>query len=100
MSTQIRPSDGAAVAASVRALAKVAHRIFRNTHPDANELRELSHKLAQLQHALRSQPASDLARWVENLREQVESRTLPEDPPAHRPHPECRRGTQRPAPVA
>src|SRR5690242_12631819 len=100
MSTSIRPSDGAAVAASVRALAKEAHRIFRNTHLDADELRELSHKLAQLQHALRSQPASDLARWVENLREQVETRKLLEAPPALRAHLECRRSAQRPAPVA
>jgi hypothetical protein len=70
-----RTLAGAALAATMRSLAKQAHLLLNEPTTEDHELRDLVRRIASAQRELACWPPSNLSRWLENLRVQVDSRT-------------------------
>jgi hypothetical protein len=70
----LSPADAAALAATVRELARTAHRALHEPTADPAKLRELAHRIARLQARLSASSATPLDAWLESLSFKVSAR--------------------------
>jgi hypothetical protein len=67
------PLDPATLAEEVRDLANAAHRVIHTPAPEVVEIDDLSRRIAHLQHQIRDYPFDELACWLENVRQIIET---------------------------
>jgi len=67
------PLDPPVLAEEDRDLATHAHRALNDPAPEIPEIDELSRRIAHLQYQIRGYPFEQLASWLDNVRQIVES---------------------------
>jgi hypothetical protein len=67
------PLDPAALADEVRELATDAHRVLNEPTPENLEIDALTQRVLSLQDQIRGYPFDELACWLENVRQIIES---------------------------
>jgi hypothetical protein len=69
----IAPLDPAILADEVRDLANDAHRVLNAPTQEVPEIHDLSRRVAHLQDRIRGYPFDELASWLDNVRQIIES---------------------------
>lgn len=72
MTTTAPPRDPAALAASVRLLARRAYGTLNQPTPNPSELRSLLEQARRLRDELRDWPSDDLPAWVDRVERRLE----------------------------
>jgi hypothetical protein len=67
------PLDPAVLAEEIRDLAHDAHRVLKDRSPEVPEIDDLSRRIAHLQDQIQGYPFDELACWLDNVRQIVES---------------------------
>ncbi|MEO6811252.1 MAG: hypothetical protein ABI353_19250 [Isosphaeraceae bacterium] len=70
------PCDPAQMAATVRSLARHAHRLLRDPNSPPAEAQLLAARIAQFQDWACDQASDELVRWLEDLHRRVETQAL------------------------
>ncbi len=69
--TPIAPPDASALAAEVRQIALLAHRMLNDPSASIDELRDLSARVARLRRQARGRQSVSVARWLDRLNERL-----------------------------